>query len=355
MLEQLLSHVRQGSNLDPQQVCDAVKILADPAQPVEGKADFLAALASKGETPEEIAVFAAELRALSIPVTVPESLRTRGVLDVCGTGGDQLHTFNISTTVALVTAAAGVCVAKHGNRAITSKAGAADVLEALGVRIDLTPAEVASWLEQHHFAFIFAPGFHPAFQHIGPARRLCAERGQRTLFNFMGPLLNPARPDAQLLGVSNPRYCLPLARVLQSIGVRRGMVVSGEVPASAEGEATRHMDEWSILGETTVAEFYQDRAMSETVVDISEFSMNSGCLADLKGGDREENARMLRSILRGDDRGARRDAVLLNAGAALFVAGRVRSMTEGLDLAAETIDNGRACAKLEELVAASAR
>src|SRR5205814_9283212 len=142
-----------------------------------------------------------------------------------GTGGDRLGTFNISTTVALVVAAAGVTVAKHGNRAITSQAGSADVLEALGVKIDLAPDQAARSLRDHHFAFFFAPQYHPAFKHIAPARRLCAERGQRTIFNFLGPLLNPARPTAQLVGVPQPNLCDPLARVLQLLGLRRGLVV----------------------------------------------------------------------------------------------------------------------------------
>src|SRR6185295_16772736 len=206
--------------------------LADELVLAETKAGFLSALARKGETTEEIAAFARVLRARSIQPPLDAETRAREILDVCGTGGDRLNTFNISTTVALVAAAAGVTVAKHGNRAITSQAGSADVLEALGIRIDLTPVEAARSLRDHQFAFFFAPMYHPAFRHIGPARKLCAGRGQRTIFNFLGPLLNPARPGAQLVGVPQPALCEPMARVLQLLGVRRGMVVCGEVHRS---------------------------------------------------------------------------------------------------------------------------
>jgi anthranilate phosphoribosyltransferase len=265
---------------------------------------------------------------------------------VCGTGGDRLNTFNISTTVAIVAAAAGITVAKHGNRAITSQAGSADVLEALGLRIDLSPGEAARCLRERGFAFFFAPKYHPAFQHIGPARRLCAERGQRTIFNFLGPLLNPARPSAQLVGVPHPQLCEPLARVLQALGVRRGIVVSGRV---GEGEAC--LDEFSILGENTVAEFYQDHGFTTSTLDLESFPLQRAALADLAGGDREANARIVREILAGGERGPKRDAVLLNAAAALFVAGRSRSFIEGWDEAERLIDSGAAAAKLRDLAA----
>ena len=177
-----------------------------------------------------------------------------------GTGGDRLSTFNISTTVALVAAAAGVRVAKHGNRASTSPIGSADVMEALGIPFDLGPEEAARSLREHGFAFFFAPKYHPAFRHIIPARKLCAERGQSTIFNFLGPLLNPARPSAALIGVPRPDLCEPLARVLQTLGMRRAMVVCGAVPG--EGGAVRYLDELSPLGPTTIAEFYQERALT---------------------------------------------------------------------------------------------
>lgn len=348
MLPPLIESLRAGRALDAGQVQLAVRALIDEAVAVETKADFLAALADKGETTEEIAAFARALRELSIPLPLDAETRARDILDVCGTGGDHLNTFNISTTVALVVASSGVLVAKHGNRAITSQAGSADVLEALGLRIDRGPEEAAQALRDDGFTFLFAPNYHPAFRHIGPARRLCATRGQRTIFNFLGPLLNPARPTAQLIGVPRPALCEPIARVLQTLGIRRGLVVSGIVP-QADGKPA-HLDEFSTLGDNTVAEFYQDRGFTSSVLSPENFPLQPATLADLTGSDRTANAATVRRLLEGEDRGPKRDAVLLNAAAALFVAGRADSFTEGWDLAAELIDSGRAKEKLSKLV-----
>ena len=343
MLEKLIPQLAAARPLTDEQVRLAVEQLTDEKVPAAGKAAFLGALAQKGETPGEIAAFARALRDKSIQPPLDAETRAREILDVVGTGGDRLGTFNISTTTAIVCAAAGVTVAKHGNRAITSQAGSADVLEALGVRIDLTPAEAARSLREHHFAFFFAPNYHPAFKHIAPARKLCAERGQRTIFNFLGPLLNPARPSAMLVGVPRPELCEPLARVLQSLGVRRAMVVCGSVSAAS------HLDELSTLGPNMVAEFYQERGFAASVLSPEQFPVQSAKLADLIGGDCKTNAEIVRRILRGEERGPKLDAVLLNAAAALFVAGKTESLVEGWDLAAEIIDDGRANAKLAEL------
>lgn len=343
MLDPLIQQLTSRKPLTELQVLEAVQALVNEAVTAETKADFLSALARKGETVEEIAGFAAALREKSVSPPIESSWReSHVILDVCGTGGDQLGTFNISTTVALVCAAAGIPVAKHGNRAITSQSGSADVLEALGIQIDLTPAEAARSLAERNFAFFFAPKFHPAFKHIAPARKLCAERKQRTIFNFLGPLLNPARPTAQLLGVPRPELCEPIARVLQTLGLRRGMVVCGQV-------GTASLDELSTLGLNTVAEFYQERGFAASTLDPSQFPLRSATLADLRGGDKVVNAEIIRSILHGEERGPKRDAVLLNAGAALLVAGRVRSVSEGWDRAAEVIDDGAAAAKLNQL------
>ncbi len=345
MIQSLVGQLKNGKALSPAQISDVVRLLVTENVGVELKADFLAALAIKGETPEEIAAFAMELRALSIQPPIDALTRSREILDVCGTGGDHLGTFNISTTVAIVCAAAGVTVAKHGNRAITSKAGSADVLEALGVKIDLSPEESARRLRDHGFAFFFAPNYHPAFKHIAPARKLCASRGQRTIFNFLGPLLNPARPTIQLMGVPSHALCVPLAQVLQTLGVRRGIVVSGEVSAG------KHLDEFSTLGINTLAEFYQDHGFTTSVLPPDNFPLQPATLDDLIGGDRETNAEIIRRILRGEDRGPKRDAVLLNAGAALFVAGIVRSISGGWEKAALVLDNGAAWQKLQQLIA----
>ena len=342
MLEPIIQQLAAAQPLDDGQVRAAVERLADANVAATFKAGFLAALAKKGETPGEIAAFARALRDKSIVPPLDAETRAREILDVVGTGGDHLSTFNISTTVAILCAAAGVTVAKHGNRAVTSSVGSADVIEALGIKVDLTPADAARELKEKNFAFFFAPNFHPAFKNIAPARKLCAADGQRTVFNFLGPLLNPARPSAMLIGVPQPELCEPMARALQSLGVRRGMVVCGR----AEG---KHLDELSTLGENTIAEFYQERGLAVSTTSPEHFPLQPAALADLHGGDKLVNAEIVRRVLRGDERGPKRDAVLLNAAAALFVAGKVKSLAEGWDLAGETIDRRRAASKLAEL------
>jgi len=260
-LASLIVDLAAARHLSDEQVHLAVQEIVDENVPAALKADFLCHLALKGETVREIAAFAIALREKAIePPLDPAWRNTHQILDVCGTGGDRLNTFNISTTVAIICAAAGVPVAKHGNRAITSQAGSADVLEALGININLPPAEAARSLQERNFAFFFAPNYHPTFKHIGPARKLCADRGQRTIFNFLGPLLNPAQPGAQLVGVPRPELCEPLAHVLQSMGARRGMVVTGKVPGA--GDVVHYLDELSTLGQNTVAEFYQERGFT---------------------------------------------------------------------------------------------
>jgi anthranilate phosphoribosyltransferase len=352
VLADLTQQLKSNTPLSTGQVGAAVSELISESESADRKADFLEALAQKGETVEEISAFASELRALSVQPPIDGTTRAGEILDVCGTGGDRLNTFNISTTVAIVAAAAGVTVAKHGNRAITSQSGSADVLEALGIRVDLDPLQAAESLRDHQFAFFFAPKYHPAFKHIAPARKICAGRGQRTIFNFLGPLLNPARPSAQLIGVPRPELCEPIARVLQTLGARRGIVVSGTV-LSGVGETAAWLDEFSTFGQNRVAEFYQERGFHVSTFSPTELPVQAGQLSDLVGGDRAANAEILTRLLAGDERGPKRDAVLLNAAAALLVANRVRSFAEGWTVAGELIDSGRASRKLQSLVAAS--
>ena len=347
MLEKFIQQLAAGHPLDDEQVGQSVERLTDEQLAAAVKADFLIALAKKGETTGEIAAFARVLRDKSILPLLDAELRDREILDVVGTGGDRLSTFNISTTVALVAAAAGVLVAKHGNRASTSPIGSADVMEALGIPFDLGPEDAVRSLRRHNFAYFFAPKYHPAFRHIIPARKLCAERGRTTIFNYLGPLLNPARPTTMLVGVPRPELCEPFARVLQSLGVRRAMVVCGAV--RDEAGSLRHLDELSPLGPTTIAEFYQECGLACSTLSPALFPLQAAALADLRGGDREVNAAIIRRILSGEERGPKRDAVLVNAAAALFVAGKARSLIEGWELAAEVIDSGRAGAKLAEL------
>jgi anthranilate phosphoribosyltransferase len=347
MLEQLIQQLATSKHLTDADVCLAVEELVGDQVGLSLKADFLSQLALKGETACEIAIFARELRRRAIQPKLNGQLRNRVILDVVGTGGDRLSTFNISTTVALIAAAAGVLVAKHGNRASTSLIGSADVIEALGIPFDLGPEDAVHSLEQHGFAFFFAPRYHPAFRHIVPARRLCAERGQGTIFNFLGPLLNPVQPSAMLIGVSRPDLCQPLAEVLQSLGVRRAMVVCGSV--RDETGALRYLDELSPLGPSTISEFYQENALTCSSLSPEAFDIQPASLADLRGGDRVVNSTIIRNVLSGKERGPKRDAVLLNAAAALFVAGVASSLTAGWELASTVIDGGRAWAKLEQL------
>jgi anthranilate phosphoribosyltransferase len=353
VLGPLIEQLQRGQSLSADQVGVAIRQLIEEGVCAEEKAGFLAALAQKGETIEEIAAFARELRQHSLPLPLGPDLAGGRLLDVVGTGGDCLRTFNISTTTALLASAAGITVAKHGNRAVTSSAGSADVLEALGIRTDLTPEQAADWLRDHQFAFLFAPRFHPAFRHIAPARKLCAQRGQRTVFNYLGPLLNPARPRAQLVGVPRPALCEPIARVLQTLGVQRGMVVSGLTGPVSPGDDVSGMDELSTLGDNTVAEFYQEHGFACSILAPNRFPIQPASLADFVGGDAAANALIIRRLLRREDRGPKLDAVLLNSAAALFVAGKTRTLTEGWVLAEAVIGDGRAAAKLDELVAAS--
>lgn len=386
MLENLTEQLRQSKSLDATQITAAVAQLIDENISAETKADFLAALSQKGETVEELAAFARELREKSVQPNLDAETRSREILDVCGTGGDRLNTFNISTTVALLVASAGVAVAKHGNRAVTSQSGSADVLEALGIKIDLSAEQAAESLRQHNFAFFFAPKFHPAFKHLGLARKRCAQRGQRTIFNLLGPLLNPARPTAQLIGVPNPKFCEPMAKVLQMLGVRRGMVVSGQVSslkfevqssAAAETSNIQHptsnaesgasensalrvphsalfLDEFSTLGETFLAEFYQERGFSCSTIAPENFPLQPTSLEHLAGSDSKANAEIVRRIFSREERGAKRDAVLLNSAAALLVAGKVKNLSEGWELGEQLIQTGTAQKKLADLIQVSA-
>lgn len=350
MLEGLTNRLKEKRDLSPEQVEIAVENLIDENIPPETKAQFLISLNEKGETISEIEFFAKKLRSYSTHPPVSEGLRKKAIIDVCGTGGDKLGTINISTTVGFIVSAAGVCVAKHGNRASTSKSGSADVLEALGIKIDLSPYQAAEWLERYNFAFLFAPHYHPAFKNIAPARKICAALGRRTIFNYLGPLLNPAEPNCQMIGVPETMLCEPIASVLQRLGVKRGMVVCGKV---VEKTSVRFIDEISAHGATVIAEFYQNNAITCSETDFTHLLPLVSSFDDLRGGDSAYNASVLRGILSGEIKGAKRDIVQLNAAAALFVAAAVNSITEGWEVAGYLIDSGAALEKLNQLVQAS--
>lgn len=327
LLTHLTPAVAEGRALNRSDVANAVTALLDLSVAEQDKAEFLVALAHKGETAEEIAAFAMELRARAMD----PGIRADRLMDIVGTGGDMAGTFNVSTCAMFVVAAAGVAVAKHGNRAVTSKCGSADVLAALGANIEL-PAEAArKCLEEAGVAFLFAPVFHPAFKVLAPVRKKLA---QRTIFNILGPLLNPARPTHQLVGVFDRSLVPTFAEVLRLTGMVRALVVHGE-----------GMDEFSLDGLNTVAELRDGR------IQKSELRMQSD-EGDLSGGDAAANAKIVRDILGGKERGSKREIVLLNAGAALMVAGVVESIDDGRERAGELIDTGAAAEKLARFVEA---
>ncbi len=294
---------------------------------------YLMALRMKGETPDEIAGSARAMRANAhqVPTSVNGDL-----LDTCGTGGDKSGTFNISTTVAFVAAGAGVPVAKHGNRAASSKCGSADVLAELGVNLDLTPEQVGQCVDTVGIGFLFAVKLHPAMKHaIGPRRQM----GIRTIFNILGPLTNPAGAQRQLMGVFAADLTDMLAHVLRDLGSKSAMVVNGY----------GGLDELTITGPNRVS-YLNNGEVTTFELDPREYGFASASINDLLGGDAPTNAKILRDILSGEEQGPKRDVTLLNAGAALMAAGKTDNLRDGIELARESIDSGAALKKLEQLV-----
>lgn len=328
-LQELIDKVVNQYHLEEREAEEAMaQIMSGEATPAQIAA-LITALRLKGETVEEITGFAKSMRAHGKKIRANKRL-----VDIVGTGGDRSFTFNISTTTAFVAAAAGLPVAKHGNRAVSSKCGSADVLEALGVNMALTPAQVERCLEEKGICFLFAPVFHEAMKHaVGPRREI----GIRTVFNLLGPLTNPADAKVQLVGVYDPNLTGVMARVLRSLGVERAMVVHGD-----------GLDEISHTGETRVSELMRGEIRTY-YLSPEDIGLKRGKLADICGGNAEENARMTREVLSGKP-GPCRDVVLMNAAAALFVGGKVETLRDGVELAAQVIDSGAALRKLEDLV-----
>jgi anthranilate phosphoribosyltransferase len=343
-MNQLIGHLAKRENLSREQIGDAVRSLLDDAVADDAKARFLAALAGKGETADEIAGFALELRSRAVDPQIDPARFGGCVMDVCGTGADMSHTFNISTCVTFIVAAAGVAVAKHGNRAITSRCGSADVLTALGANIELPPEAARRCLEQTGVAFFFAPAYHPAFKKIAPIRKMLAERKQRTVFNILGPLVNPARPTHQLVGIFDRALVSRYAEVLRLMGLKHAMVVHGD-----------GLDEFSTRGVNTVAELWAGRIeLTERDFRVPESAMRLQPVKpeELAGGDPAQSADIVGAVLAGQ-RGPRRDIVALNAAAALVVAGKAADFAGGWKLACELIDSGAAADRLARFITAS--
>jgi len=334
VIQDALQQAIEGKSLDRAQARAVMSVImrgeATPAQ-IGG---FLVALRLKGETADEIAGFAEAMREHVVPVRPSRD----DLVDTAGTGGDGAHTLNISTAAALVAAAAGAAVAKHGNRAVSSASGSADVLEALGFQLEQTPERIAQSIDELGFGFMFAPTHHPAMRHAAPVRR---ELATRTVFNVLGPLTNPAGARAQVVGVYSPELVRTLAEVLARLGARRAFVVHG-----AHG-----IDELSPAGPNAVGEVVDGRVRERTI-DPLELGVSRCAPDELAGGDPAANAAAIRAVFDGAD-GGRRDAILLNAAGAIAAAGHADDLRDGLGYAREALDSGAAAARLEQLIAFS--
>jgi anthranilate phosphoribosyltransferase len=330
MLATLTEKLRLGHELTSSDVVTACEFLFDENIELSERANFLRALHAKGETASEVAAFVDVLLSRS-----RQTLLGPGLLDVCGTGGDRAGVFNVSTAVMFVATACGARVVKHGNRGITSKCGGADVLEALGVRIDLPP-EIA--LEAAGCCFLFAPLFHPAFKTVAPVRKVLAEEGSATIFNLLGPLLNPARPEFQLAGVFDGKLLPLYAEAFKLLGRKRGWAVHG----------SGGLDEVSTLGPSEIHAL-EDGAIRQFVIRPEDLNFVPARIKDLRGGEAQQNAAYLEAILLGEDAGPRRDMVVLNAACALVVAGLSHDLRRAVALAANALDNGSAYDVLQRL------
>jgi anthranilate phosphoribosyltransferase len=331
IIQLALAELIEGKSLAQHQAQSLMEFIMDGAATPAQIGALLTALRMKGETVQEVTGFAAGMRAKVTRVTTV----SEGLLDTCGTGGDGLHTFNISTTAAIVAAAGGVRVAKHGNRAMSSKSGSADVLEALGVTITLGHEQAAQCLREIGLCFMFAQIYHSSMKHVAAPRR---ELGYRTIFNLLGPLTNPAGADRQLLGVFDRSKTELMAQVLHALGTARALVVG-----SHDG-----LDEISLSAPTKVTELKEGKLETYDITP-DELGLRSSTIADIAGGDAHENAATIRKVLSGA-KGAYRDIVLANAGACLYVAELSGTLQEGVKKAAELIDSGAAAAKLQQLI-----
>jgi len=342
-MEAVIKRVENGENLVEQEIKEVAKFLLDDGGDSGEQARFLKAFSAKGETVEEISGLVECFLDRAVDPGVSEMIFDGPTIDVCGTGGDKLDLFNVSTTSMFVIAAGGATVVKHGNRGITSKSGGADVLEYLGVKIDVGPSQFQDCLGRAGVGFLFAQKYHPAFKAIGPVRAKLAKEGIRTVFNLMGPLLNPARPECQLVGVFDDSKVTVFAEILKLLGRSRAWAVNGQT------EGGKAVDEVSLMGETRICKSGFKSELLDEVVTPEDFGLKLAKVEDLKGGNAEVNAGILEGVLKGDLRGAKRDMVLLNAGAGLACAGVVEGLSLGVKKAGELIDSGAALERLRLL------
>lgn len=346
-MDALIKHLENGEELSPREIEVAANLLLNPAIADEKKQRMLLALSKKGETPAEIAGFVEAFLEHAVDPMIADMDLDGPTLDVCGTGGDQLNLFNVSTTAMFIAAAAGAIVAKHGNRGITSKSGGADVLEALGIRTDLSPEDFRRCIQKAGVGFLFAPNYHPAFKAVTGVRKNLAAQGHRSIFNLIGPLLNPARPECQLVGVADRALCPPFAEILQRLGRESAWVVSGVAPCG------RGVDEVSIMGITRICKSGSMQDIEDEEINPEDFGFRKALVEDLQGGDAKTNATILENILSGKDTGPKRDIVLLNSAAALACAGLADHMEDAIEIARETITSGAAIERLRLLQEAS--
>lgn len=337
-MELLISQLEGGRDLSAEQIGSAVAALLSAETGNDTKAMFLKALRAKGETAPEIAAFVRELLDRAINPQIDAAKLPGPMIDVCGTGGDRMNLFNVSTTGMFVLAAGGAVVVKHGNRGITSKCGGADVLENLGIRIDPAPTDLKRCVEATGIGFLFAPDYHPAFKAINPVRKMLAEQGNTTIFNLLGPLLNPARPAFQLTGVFDRTMLGKYAAVLGLLGRKRAWALN-----------SRGADEIMPFEATDVVETMAGEPEREFLIHPWHLGIEPCAIGELHGGDCAANAAILTGVLEGSIRGGKRDIVLLNAAAGFVITGLVHDMHAGVALAAEQIDSGRALAKLRAL------
>ncbi len=343
MLKDQLDILREKGELSYEQISEAADYLLDEQGDENIKAEFLTLLAVKGETPGEIAAFVECFLEYSLNPHFRLLDLSGPSLDIVGTGGDKLNLFNVSTTSMFVAVGAGAVVTKHGNRGMTSKSGGADVLEALGVPITLPPDQFRDCVEQCGCGFVFAPVYHPSFKVVAPVRQRLGKQNIRTIFNLLGPLMNPVRPECQLIGVPNPDMAPVFAEILQRLGRSRAWVVSGR---TADG---RGVDEVSLMGPTMICSggLYMEHRTWE--IRPEDFGLETSPLEPLVGGDADVNARILEDILEGRDKGPRRDIIMLNSACAIVSAGLAADIPGGLKKAAESIDSGAAVNALRRL------
>ena len=344
-IEQLTQVVSGGDSLNVESAGSAAQLLTSPDVDASAKKAFLCALANKGESASEVAGFASKFRELAIDPQVGEWAGQ--AIDIVGTGGDGAGTFNISTAVSFLVAASGVSVFKHGNRSITSKCGSADIIEAVGIRLDAPHEVLRESIRELNFCFFFAPAFHPAFKEIMPVRKELAAEGQRTIFNLLGPLINPGRPAHQLMGVFSEAWVAPLASALGELGLTRGLVVHGRPTPE------QPLDELSCAGENVVAGF-GELAFVAGPIGPADADLPACDFSELAGGEAEDNLKIMRALMSGAVDAVPaglRNTVLLNAGAALWSAGRATDLKSGVARAQSILDSGAVARWLDQVQA----